>query len=180
MVPITFRFIIPLTWCHRRSITPSWNISRIVSWPSSTFWALPGYQLNSWWEIPSFPLMICVIIDNILDFPLNTNLFVFCVIPWDPCYPTFVLLYLGSITIFYVKDVVRTAPPLKEFLVLWYFSPSPFFLGPRVDSNRDTNTWTMLLRLCTSSNPIALKLMVNISFLDHWLSNYHSNIDPAT
>ena len=27
MVPITFRFIIPLTWCHRRSITSSWSLS---------------------------------------------------------------------------------------------------------------------------------------------------------
>ena len=27
--------------------------------------------------------------------PSNTNLFVFCVIPWVPCYPAFVLLYLG-------------------------------------------------------------------------------------
>ena len=25
----------------------------------------------------------------------NTNLFMFCVIPWVPCYPAFVLLYLG-------------------------------------------------------------------------------------
>ena len=56
VVPITFRFIIPLTWCHRRSITSSWNLSTNVSWSSSTFWALPGYQSNLWWEIPSLPL----------------------------------------------------------------------------------------------------------------------------
>ena len=68
MVPITFRFIIPLTWCHRRSITSSWNLSTNVSWSSSTFWALPGYQLNSWWEIPSLPSMICVIIDHFIAF----------------------------------------------------------------------------------------------------------------
>ena len=56
VVPITFRFIIPLTWCHCRSITPSWNLSTILSWSSSTFWTLPVYQSNSWWEIPSLPL----------------------------------------------------------------------------------------------------------------------------
>ena len=31
-----------------------------------------------------------------------------------------------------------------------------------------------------SGNPIAFKLMVDISFLDHWLSDHHSNIDHAT
>ena len=56
VVPITFRFIIPLTWCHHRLITSSWNLSTIVSWSSSTFWALTGYQSNSWWEIQSLPL----------------------------------------------------------------------------------------------------------------------------
>ena len=56
MVPITFRFIIPLTWCRRWLITSSWNLSTNVSWSSSTFWALPGYQSDSWCEIPSLPL----------------------------------------------------------------------------------------------------------------------------
>ena len=56
VVPITFRFIIPLTWCHHRLITSSWNLSTIESWSSSTFRALTGYQSNSWWEIPSLSL----------------------------------------------------------------------------------------------------------------------------
>ena len=56
VVPITFSFIIPLTWCRRRLITSSGNLSTNVSWSSSTFWALPGYQSNSWWEIQSLPL----------------------------------------------------------------------------------------------------------------------------
>ena len=68
----------------------------------------------------------------------------------------------------------------SEFLLLWYFSPSPFFLGPRVDSNRCTNKWMVLFEFCPSSNPIALKLMVDISFLGHWLSNHHSDIDRTT
>ena len=45
-----------MTWCHRRSITSSWNLSTNVSWPSSAFRALLGYQLNSWWETPSLPI----------------------------------------------------------------------------------------------------------------------------
>ena len=56
MVPITFRFIIPLTWCHRWPFTSSRNLSTNVSLSSSTFWDLPGYQSNSWWEIQSLPL----------------------------------------------------------------------------------------------------------------------------
>ena len=32
--------------------------------------------------------------------PSNTNLFVVCVIPWVPCYPAFVLLYLGVLPSF--------------------------------------------------------------------------------
>ena len=68
MVPITFCFIIPLTWCYRRSITSSWNLSTNVSWSSSAFWALPGYQLNSCWVIPSLPSMICVISDHFIAF----------------------------------------------------------------------------------------------------------------
>ena len=55
MVPITFRSIIPLTWCHCRSITSSWNLLTNVSWSSPTFWVVPGYQSNSWWQIPSLP-----------------------------------------------------------------------------------------------------------------------------
>ena len=53
LVSVTFRFIIPLAWCHRRPITSSWDLSTNVSWSSSAFWALLGYQLNSWWEMPS-------------------------------------------------------------------------------------------------------------------------------
>ena len=56
VVPITSCFIIPLTWCRRWLTTSAWNLSTIVSWSSSTLWALPGIQLNSWWVIPSLPL----------------------------------------------------------------------------------------------------------------------------
>ena len=69
LVPITFRFIIPLTWCHRWLIASSRNLSTIVSWSSSTLWALPRYQSNSWWEIPSLPLMNCIIVDHFIALP---------------------------------------------------------------------------------------------------------------
>ena len=68
MVPITFRSIIPLTWCRRWLITSSWNSSTNVSWSSSTLWALPGYQLSSWWEILSLTPMICVSFDHFIAF----------------------------------------------------------------------------------------------------------------
>ena len=128
VVPITFRFISPLTWCHRRSITPPWNLSTNVSWSSSTFWALPGYQFNSWWEIPSLPSMICVVIDHFIAFRstqtcscvvlyLEILLSNICSLPW-------------SITICYVKNVVRISPPLENS---WYIITSYLlrsFLGP--------------------------------------------------
>ena len=57
-----------LTWCHHRPITSSWNLSTNVSWSSATSWALPRYISNSWWEIPSLPLMICFIIYHFIAF----------------------------------------------------------------------------------------------------------------
>ena len=88
VVPITFHFIIPLTCCHRRSITSSSDLSTNMSWSSSTFWALLEYQSNSWWEIPSLPLDdLCYHRQHsCLPPPPNTNLFIFRVVPWFPCY----------------------------------------------------------------------------------------------
>ena len=95
LVPITFRFIIPSTGCHRWSITSSWNLSTNVSWSAPTFWALPGYQskfrmrntiLAPWWIVLSSTTFLP---------PLNTNLFIFCVVSWLPCYPTYVMFYRG-------------------------------------------------------------------------------------
>jgi hypothetical protein len=148
--------------------------SKCVGSPS-TLWLLPRCQLSSWWEIPSLPSMIFVIIDNLLDF-LSPRA---C-----PCYGCNLLssLYYAlpwSITVFYAEYVVRIAPPLRNTWHRWYLSSLPFFLGPRVDSNRDTNIQAMLLGFCASSNPIALKLTINSSFFDCWLLNRHSNIDLA-
>jgi hypothetical protein len=85
------------------------NSRQKVSWSSSTFWLLLRRQLSSWWEIPSLPSMIFVIINNILDF----------LSPWTcPCCGCNLLpsLYVlpWSITVFYVEDVVRIAPPLRN------------------------------------------------------------------
>ena len=77
LVPIIFRIIIPLTWCRRRSITSSWNLATNVSWTSSTFWALPRYLSNSWWEIPPFALGDLCYHRPLYCLPFNTNLFVF-------------------------------------------------------------------------------------------------------
>ena len=113
VVPITFRFIIRLTWCHRRSITSSCNLSTNVLWSSSTLWALPGYQSDSWWEIPSLPRWFVLSsttllpslqhkLVRVLCYTLSSLLSSICFsLPW-------------SITIFYVRDVVRISPPLKN------------------------------------------------------------------
>ena len=85
-----------------------------------------------------------------------------------------------SITIFYVKNVVGISPPLKNSCYGDNSHHHHSFLGPRVDSNQGTNKWAVLFGFCPSSNPIALKLMVDRSFLDYWLLNHHSNVGRAT
>ena len=129
MVPITFRFIIPLTWCHHRSnyifmksldncvviiisILSSSRVSRIHDEKYHPFprW----FVLSSTTLLPSVQHKLV----RVLCYTLSSLLSSICSsLSW-------------SITIFYVKDVVRIAPPLKVFLVLWCLSPSPFFLVP--------------------------------------------------
>ena len=121
MVSITFRSILPFAWCRRWAIISSWNLSTIVSWSSSTFWALPGYQLNSWWEIPSLSLDDVCCHRPHYCLPSNTNLFVFCVIPWVPLLSSISSSLPWSITIFYIKNVMRITPPLKNS---WYSDSS--------------------------------------------------------
>ena len=112
--------------------------------------------------------------------PFNTNLFLFRDIPWDPCYPAFVLLYLGVLPSFMSKMSWEFHHLLR---ILDTGDPSCHirsFLGPHVVSNQRTDNWTMMCNFKTSSNPIALKSMVGRSFLDYWLLNHHSNIGRAT
>ena len=91
-----------------------------LSWSSLAFWALPGYQLNSWWEIPSLPSMIHVIMDHFIAFRSTQTCSCFVLyleflatqhcssLPWN-------------ITTFYVKNVVGISPPLKNS---WYSDTS--------------------------------------------------------
>ena len=79
----------------------------------------------------------------------------------------------GSVTVFYVKDVVRISPPLKNSCYSDASCHHNSFLGPRVE-------WTLLCEFKNSSNPIALKLMVDSSFLDYWFLNRHSDVGRAT
>ena len=120
------------------------------------------------------PSMVCVIIDNIISFP-PTHI---CSCYGAPCYPAYALPW--STIVFYVKNVGRNSPPLRILDTSDTYYHHHSFLGPRVVSNRNTDKWSVMCKFCTSSNPIALKLMVDISFLDHWLLNHPSNIDLAT
>ncbi len=66
-----------------------------------------------------------------------------------------------SITIFYVKNVVRISPPR---MTSWYSDTSPHhhsFLVPVLFLNRNTDNWTMMCEFKIPSNPIALKWMVD-------------------
>ena len=121
VVLMTFRFIILLTWCHRRWITSSWNLSTIVSWSSSILWALLGYQSKSWWEIPSLPLDELCYHRQVIAFPQHKLVRVMCYtlssllsniwssLPW-------------SITIFYIKDVVLSTPGRRPYGYRFLFS----------------------------------------------------------
>ena len=165
MVPITFRFIIRLTWCHHRPITSPWNLLTeivmiIINISSSSRISIEFLMRNTILALDD----LCY--HRPFDcLPFNTNLFVFCVIPWDPCYPTFVLLYLGVLPSF-MSRMLREFHHLLRILDIGDTSCHiRSFLGREFKS---------------SSNPFALKLLVDISFLDRWLSNHHSNIDHAT
>ena len=114
MVPITFDFIIPLTWCHRWSITSSWNLATNLSWTSSTFWALPRYLSNSWWEIASFALDGLGYHPQHYCIPSNTKLVPVLCCTLSSLLSNLCYILPRSITIFDVKNVVRITPPLKN------------------------------------------------------------------
>lgn len=69
---------------------------------------------------------------------------------------------------------------LLEILGMMILLTITILLGPGVAFNQDTNMLTMLFEVCTSINPIALKLTIDSSFLDCWLLIRHSNVDLAT
>ena len=135
---------------------------------------------NSGWEIPSLPLDDLCYHRPLDCLPFNTNLFVFCVVPWDPCYPAFVLLYLGVLPSFMSRMLWEFHHLLRILDAGDTVCHTRSFLGPRVVTNRKTDNWTWTCDFKTSSNPLALKLMVGRSFLDYWLLNHHSDIGRAT
>ena len=132
---------------------------------------------NSGWEIPSLPLDdLCYHRQRYCPPPSNSDL----IMLWSSFLSSLCYVRHISITVLHVKDIVRISPPLENS---WYSNTSRhlhLFYDPRVVSNLNTDNSTMKCDFKTSSNPIALKLMVDISFLDHWLSNHRSNIDHST
>ena len=125
-----------------------------------------------------FPSMIGINIDNILAFPPTQNLFLFCVIPWVPCYPNYVMFYLEVLLSFMSRMLWGLLHLLRILGVVILLTSTILSWSPCC-LTRNIDKWTMLLGLCNSSNPVALKLMVGRPFLDHRLSNHHSNINRA-
>ena len=92
--PIIFRCSSPFVWRSRCSIASSWSLStKIVM-------IIINILTPSWISIEFMMRNTILALDDLFYhrsfycFPFNTKLFVFCVIPWVPCYPSFVLLYL--------------------------------------------------------------------------------------
>lgn len=126
VVPIIFRCISPFALCRRWLVTSSWNLSTNVSWSSSTFWALPGYQSNSRWEIPSFPLNDLCYHQQHYCLPSKRKLVLVLCRTLSSLLSNLCYVLPWSITIFYVKNAVRISPPLKNYWYKWYFLPSLF------------------------------------------------------
>ena len=179
MVPITSRFIIRLTWCHCRSITSSCNLSTNVSWSSSTLWALPGYQSDSWWEIPSLPRWFVLSSTTLLPSLQHKLVRVLCY-TWRSVLSSNYSSLPWSITIFDVKNVVSITPPLKNS---WYSDTShhhhSFLVLVLFLNEIPTNgLW------CVNSKLLATLLLWSywsiVSFYVYGLMNHHSDIDCAT
>ena len=93
----------------------------------------------------------------------------FCVLPWVPFYPACVMFYLGILPSF----MSRMSWEFHQFLRILDLSDTYHhhhsFLGPLLFLTVIPTNGLVILK--TSSNLIALKLMVDISFLDCWLLN---------
>ena len=177
MVLITFDSLFLLLDVIDDRLYPHETPSTSVLWSSSTFWPFLGYQLNSWWEVPSLPSMIFVIIDHFIAFRSTQLVRVLCCILISLL--SSICSSSWSITIFYVKNVMRIAPPLK---ISWYSDTSHHhhsFLVPMLILTGMPTSERCCLDSVLLSNPIALELMVDSSSLDYWITNHHSNIDHA-
>ena len=115
------------------------------------------------------------------------NLFVFCVNLEITATQQLIFLTSEVLPSLFVKNVVRISPPLNNS---WYLNTSCHlrsFLGPRIVFNRNTDNGAMTCEFKTSSNPIALKLLVYSFILsllliessfEHW-SCYLAHISGA-
>ena len=144
MVSITFRFIIPGTWCHHRSVTSSWNLSTNVSdhhQPSDLFQDINWIHDEKYHPCPRwFVLSLITLLPSlehklvrVLCYTLSSLLSsIWSSLPW-------------SITIFYVRNVVRISSPLKNS---WYCDTSHqhhSFLVPMLILTRiPTSAWCCL------------------------------------
>ena len=126
LVPIIFRLTIHLTRCHHRLITPSWNLSTICRDRQTTFWFLPEYQPNGWWQVTILVPRWSVLSPTTLLPSLQHKLVRVLCYTWRPVLFSNYSSLPWSITIFYVKNVVRILPPLKNSWYRWYFLPYPF------------------------------------------------------
>ena len=126
MVPITSCFIILLTWCDRGSITSSWNLSTNVSWSPSTFWCSSRISIELMMRNTILALDDLCYHRPLDCLSFNTNLFVFCVVPWVPCYPAIVLIYLEVLPSF-MSRMFWDLFHLLRILDISDTSPSPFF-----------------------------------------------------
>ena len=179
MVPITFRFIIPLTWCHRRPITSSWNLSTklfmiVINILSSSRISIEFMLRNTilaprWFVLSAATLLPSLQhkLVRVMCYTLRSLLSSICSpLPW-------------SITIFYLKNVVRISPPLKNS---WYGDTSHHhhsFLVPVLFL-----TGIPAIELwCVNSKLLATLLLWSngrVSFKFFCSSNHHSNIGRAT
>ena len=146
MVPMTFGFIIsvdlmssPTSYIFSKPLDKCVMI--IINILGSSKISIEFLMRN----IILCPRWFGLIIHNIIAFPPTQKLFLFCVVPWVPCYPTYVMILPRSITIFDVKNVVRIAPPLKNS---WYSDTShhhhSFLVLALIPTGVPTSEWCCL------------------------------------
>ena len=155
VVPISFRFIIPLTWCHADRLHlheisrqmchdhhQHYELFQYINWINDgKYHPFPRwFMLSSTTLFPSLQhklvLVLCYTLSSLLSSICSS-------LPWN-------------ITTLFVKNVVGILPPLENSYTSDTYHHHHSFLGPHVVSNRDTNKWTMMFGFCTSSNPITL------------------------
>ena len=91
----------------------------------------------------------------------NTSLFMFCVLPWVPCYPAIVLLYLGVLPSFMSTMSWEFHHLLRILDIVILLAISIHILVPVLfPTEKQTNgLWCVKFKI--SSNPISLTLMVD-------------------